>query len=302
MRSRGRPQRFVLQKALKHLIRLQPELPDLFFLLPVRIAEPDIILMRAETSLLHQLRNGDLRVDGAAHADIAVPLRGRRIIGRRGGKGDHSGALHLQKEGLQRLPPFVFQMVALIQTDGSDPGLLHLFHEGKAAEIHRFPVRAVPVLLRLLRFIHRGKQRLIGQRGDQPGPADVVGKEGLFPGSAAGCRRFHKDVFRPFQPLLPDHQSGRKDQTGLSRPADQLDAESGLPRARRGHDMDLSVLKAGLSLIQDPFLIASPASLKFQDSVKYVSLFRHCLALPPAVRFPPSEFPPSETTAGVPSA
>ena len=132
--------------------------------------------MGTEAAFLYQFRDRDLRIDLSAHADIAIPLGGRGVIGRRGSQCDHHSALHLRHESLQRLPPFLFQMMAFIQTDGADARPLHLLYERKPTEIQLFPVGSVSVLLRLFFFVHRAKERLIGQRGHKPRPVNIIGQ------------------------------------------------------------------------------------------------------------------------------
>ena len=176
MRGHGSLQRILRHEVFKHGGCFPAKQSDFLLLFPVRVVKPYVILMGTEAAFLYQLRNRDLRIDLPAHIDIALPLGRRGVIGRRGGQRDHHRALHLCHKSLQSFPPLIFQMMAFIQTDGADTRLLHLLHEREVPEIHLFPVSPVSVLLRLFFSVHRGKKRLVGQRGHQPRPVNIVGQ------------------------------------------------------------------------------------------------------------------------------
>ena len=197
--------------------------------------------MRAERLLRHQLGYEDLRVDGAAHADIALPLGRAAVIGRRRGQRDHGDlAFERIKESFQRFLPFAAQMMRLVETDRADPQLLYGICPLR---------RAVRVRLR------SHVQRLIGDRADR----------GFF------VKRFGEVILQRFAlrqeqlaealaPLPPYGDGGGEDQRRHTRAADELETQHGLSAARRGHDMDPPVREVLIGPVEDLLLITAEAA------------------------------------------
>ena len=122
MRSRRFIELHVLHQSLKHLVRVLPETAHLPVLFLRRIIKPYIVLMGTETAFLYKLRHCYLCINGAAHPYIPIPLSWRGIVRRCRCQRNNCHIFHLSHKGLQSLPPLIFQMMALIQTDRADSG------------------------------------------------------------------------------------------------------------------------------------------------------------------------------------
>ena len=242
IRSEGRPQHFRQDPFRADLrgcgLRARLILGEHLALVRAGVVEIDIVLMRAERLLRHQLGHEDLRVDGAAHADIALPLGRAAVIGRRRGQRDHGDlAFERIKESFQRFLPFAAQMMRLVEADRADPQLLYGICPLR---------RAVRVRLR------SHVQRLIGDRADR----------GFF------VKRFGEVILQRFAlrqeqlaealaPLPPYGHGGGEDQRRHARTADELEAQHGLAAARRGHDVDPPVGKILVRSVEDLLLITA---------------------------------------------
>ena len=103
-------------------VRLLPETTHLPVLFLRRIIKPYIVLMGTETAFFYKLRHRYLCINGSAHPYISIPLSWRGIVRRRRCQSNDCHIFHLSHKGLQSLPPFIFQMMTLIQTDRTDSG------------------------------------------------------------------------------------------------------------------------------------------------------------------------------------
>ena len=112
----------VLHQSLKHLVRVLPETTHLPVLFLRRIIKPYIVLMGTETAFFYKLRHRYLCINGSAHPYISIPLSWRGIVRRRRCQSNDCHIFHLSHKGLQSLPPLIFQMMTLIQTDRTDSG------------------------------------------------------------------------------------------------------------------------------------------------------------------------------------
>src|SRR5215475_2973507 len=115
----GLPEPGISSQPLHKSVNLRAKVANLQEFLGGGDAEVDVILMRAQVALAHQFGNRDFGVDRSAELLIALPFKGRNIVGRGGGEGHDTRLIQLLENKSESSPPLGTQVMGFIYHQSS---------------------------------------------------------------------------------------------------------------------------------------------------------------------------------------
>ena len=224
----------VRAEVLDEGIDLLAEFADLLLFRLQRGGHKNIVLVRAEVLLGDQLGHGDLRVDGPAQADVPFPFEGRDVERGRGGQGDDRRLAEILLQIGQAFPPFVPQVVGLVEHERLHAQLLEPLHDrvapcGPGSESGE-PSSAIAVV--------RAVESLVGGGGEEAGVRMSFDIHSGVPCRASMNRLTNRSTHWSRMATVGERISvGR-----FSAPHD-LQAQHGLARARGRDDVQVVVIE-----------------------------------------------------------